>query len=69
MAFGDVVDELHDEHRLAHTGTAEQSDLTTLHIGLQQVNYFDTRRENLLLCGELFEFGSLAMDGVGTFHV
>ena len=42
MTFGDVVDELHDEHRLSYTSSTEESDLTTLHIGLQQVDNLDT---------------------------
>ena len=47
MALGD---ELHDEHHLSYTGTAKQSDLAALHVGLEQVDDLDTRRENLLLC-------------------
>lgn len=36
---GDVVDELHDDDGLPDTGTAEQSDLTTLGVGGEQVNH------------------------------
>src|SRR5262249_21317 len=32
MRLSDVVDELHDEHGLAHTGAAEQADLSTLSV-------------------------------------
>ena len=38
VSLGDVVDELHDEDRLAHTGTAEEANLTALGIGLDQVD-------------------------------
>jgi hypothetical protein len=30
VRFGDVVDEFHDRHGLAHAGAAEQADLTAL---------------------------------------
>ena len=69
MAFGDVVDQLHDEHRLAHASTAEESDFTTLHVGFEQVDDLDTGGEHLFLCGEFLEFGCLAVYGIGPFHV
>ena len=34
--LGDVVDQFHDQYRLAYTGTAEQSDLTTLGVRLNK---------------------------------
>ena len=69
MTLGDVVDKLHDKHRLTHTGTTEQANLTTLHVGLQQVNHLDTCGKNLLLCREFLERRSLAVNGIGTLHV
>ncbi len=39
MALGDVVDELHDEHSLAHAGTAEEANLATTLVGSQQVHH------------------------------
>ena len=69
MTLGNVVDELHDEHRLTYTGTTEESNLTTLHVGFQQVDDLDTRRQNLLLRREFLERRSLAVYGVGALHV
>ena len=69
MALGNVVDQLHDEHRLSYAGTTEESDLTTLHIRLQQVNHFNTCGEDLLLRGEFLERGGFAMDRIGSVHV
>ena len=69
MPFGNVVDKLHDEHRLTYTGTTEESDLTTLHVRLQQVDHLDTRCEDLLLRREFLKGRSTAMDGIGTRHV
>src|ERR1019366_4014395 len=43
---GDPVDHLLDEHGLAHTGAAEQADLATLHVGLEQVDDLDARLEH-----------------------
>ena len=58
MTLGDVVDELHDEHGLAHTGTAEETDLATLAVGLEQVNHLDTGIEDFCTDGELVKLGS-----------
>ena len=69
MSLGDVVDKLHDEHRLSHTGTTEESDLTTLHVGLQQVDYLDTSSENLFLSREFLERRCVAVDGISPLHV
>ena len=41
MFCGDVVDELLDQHGLAHPGATEQSDLTTSGIRGQQINDFN----------------------------
>ena len=69
MPLGDVVDELHDEHGLAHTSTTEQANLSAFHVGLEQVDHLDTRREHLFLCGEFLKLWCLPMDGISTFHV
>lgn len=42
---GDVVDELHDHHGLADTGTAEQPDLAALRVRGQQVDNLAGGRE------------------------
>ena len=43
VLLGDPVDHLLDDHGLAHAGAAEQADLATLHVGLQQVDDLDAR--------------------------
>src|SRR5439155_9042828 len=43
----DVVDQLHDDDRLAHAGAAEQPDLAALQIRLEQVDDLDARPETL----------------------
>jgi len=41
----DVVDELHDDDRLADAGAAEEADLATLGVGLDQVNHLQKKRK------------------------
>ena len=47
MLGGDIVDKLLDEDGLAHARAAEQTDLAALGIGLQKVDGFDARLEDL----------------------
>ncbi len=46
MALGDVVDELLDEHGLAHAGAAEQADLAALGVRREQVDHLDAGDED-----------------------
>ncbi len=50
--FRDVIDQFHDQNRLAHTGTAEQANLAALHVWAEQVDDLDTGDEH-------FGFGRL----------
>ena len=52
MGLGDVVDELHDQHCLAHTGTTKEADFTTFGIRCEQIDNLDPGDEN-------FSFGRL----------
>jgi hypothetical protein len=45
VLLGDVVDELLDEHGLAHAGAAEEADLAALLVGREQVDHLDARGE------------------------
>ena len=63
VADGNVVDELHDEHSLADTGTAEETNLTSLAVGGEKIHDLDSSLENLLLDAHLDELGGLTMDG------
>ncbi len=49
MGFGDVVDQLLDEHRLADAGAAEQADLAALGVGREKVDDLDAGDEDLRL--------------------
>ena len=62
MSLGDVVDELHDEDRLAHTGTAKEANLTALGVGLDQVDHLDAREQDLGGGAELVELRSGLVD-------
>ena len=56
------VDHLLDDDGLAHTRPAEQADLATLHIGLEQVDDLDPGLEHLGPRLELVEGGRIAVD-------
>lgn len=63
--LGDVVDQFHDQNRLAHAGAAEQADLAALGIGSQQVDDLDAGDQDLgrgRLGGEI---RGLLVDGTG----
>ena len=60
----DVVDQLHDHHRLPHPRAAEEADLAALGVGLDQIDHLDPRREHLLLDRLLGEDGRLLVDRV-----
>ena len=47
VLLGDVVDQLLDEHGLAHAGAAEQADLAALGVGREQVHDLDAGLEDL----------------------
>ena len=65
--LGDVVDELHDDNGLAHTGAAEQADLAAFCIRLDQVDDLDPGVKHFLAGGQVFKHRGLAVDGVGFF--
>ena len=51
VLLGQVVDQLLDEHRLAHARAAEQADLAALGVGRQQVDHLDAGLEHLAWSG------------------
>ena len=66
----DVVDQLLNQHRLAHARAAEQSDLAALQVGLDQVHDLDARLEHFERGGLIFERRRRAMNRVALvgFH-
>ena len=57
MAFRDVVDQLHDDNRLAHAGATERAHFAALRERADQIDYFNSGLEN-------FNFGVL-LDQLG----
>merc|ERR1711878_85476 len=49
VSLGNVVDQLHDKHSLAHSSTAEETDLASLTVGGEHVNDLDTGDKDFLL--------------------
>jgi hypothetical protein len=68
MPLGDVVDELHDDDRLADARTAERADLAALGEGTDEVDDLDAGFENLRGGILVSERRGLAMDGVALLH-
>src|SRR5262245_24626155 len=62
VLLGDVVDQLHDDHRLAHARATEQADLPAALIRGEQVHHLDAGLEGLDLRLLVGERGRLAMD-------
>ncbi len=63
VLLGDVVDQLLDQHRLAHAGAAEEADLAALDVRRDQVDHLDPGLEDLHRRRELAERRRVAVDG------
>ena len=63
MFLGDVVDEFLDQHGLADTGAAEQSDLAAARIGGEQIDDLDARDKHLRFGRLVDEGGGFRVDG------
>jgi hypothetical protein len=48
VVHSDVIDKLHDNHRLTYTGTTEETDFASLSVRGQQVDHLDTSDKDLL---------------------
>ena len=69
MAFGDVVDQFLNQHRLAHAGAAEQADLAALQIRAEQVHHLDAGHQDLGRGRLILERGGGTVDRVGHLRV
>jgi hypothetical protein len=63
VRLGDVVDQLHDDHRLADAGAAEQADLAALGVRREQVDDLDPGDQDLGLGRLRDKVGSRRVDG------
>ena len=68
VRFGDVVDQLLNQHGLADAGAAEQADLAALGVRRQQVNDLDAGDENFSLGGLVGIGRRLLMDRAHAFR-
>ena len=66
VAFGNIIDKLHDKHGLAHTSTAKEANLTTFGIRLEQVNHLDTRIEHFAFGLEFLKLRRFAMNRISS---
>ncbi|MCY1304057.1 hypothetical protein D9M70_537940 [compost metagenome] len=65
MGLGDVVDEFHHVHGLAHAGAAEQAHLAALGERAHQVDHLDAGFQQVLRGRQFVVRGGLAVDGGG----
>ena len=63
MSFGDVVNELLDEHSLADTGTTEETNLATTGVGSEEVDNLDTGLQDLGGSGLVDERRGVGVNG------
>lgn len=63
MLLGDVVNELHNEHSLSDTSTTEETNLSSLGVGTQQVDDLNTSHENIIAGTEVNVCGGGSVDG------
>ena len=52
VALGNVVDELHDKHSLAHTSAAKEANLATTLVGSKQIHHLKCTRLLSGSCGQ-----------------
>jgi len=69
MPFGNIVDKLHNEYGLTHTGTTEQTDFATLAVGFQKVDNLDTCKQDFSTDSKVFELGCRLVDGTEILPV
>merc|ERR1719449_410474 len=69
VSLGDVVNQLHDQHSLADSSTAEETNLTSLGIGGKEVDNLDTSDKDLLLNTHVLELGGVSVDGLPLVSV
>ena len=66
MALCNIIDKLHDEHGLSYTSTTEESNLSSLHVRLKEVNDFNTRVEHFAAGLQVFKFRCFTMDRISS---
>ena len=63
MVHGNVVNKFHDNDSLSYSGTTEETNLTTLGVGGEEIDDLDTGDENLLGLTLLGEGGGSTVEG------
>ncbi len=64
VELGDIVDQFHDDDRLAHSSAAERTDLAALQKWADQIDDFDACLQHLRRRGLVHERRWRAMDGI-----
>jgi len=61
LLFGNVVDELHDEHGLPYTGTTEEAGFSAARVRFKKINDLDAGLKHFRLGRQLVELRSGAV--------
>src|SRR6185436_5349910 len=69
VLHGDVVDQLHDDDGLADAGAAEQADLSTLQIRLEEIDDLDAGLEHAQLGGLILERRRMTVNRPALFRL
>ena len=67
VAFGDVVDQFHDEDGFADACTTEQADLTAFGVGREEIDHFDAGLEDFIIRRLVHERRRFGVDGGDLF--
>src|SRR5690606_6923786 len=62
VSLCNIVDQFLDQYRLAHTGTSKKTDLTSLGIRFDQVDYLNTGKQYLGRSGQVLKLGCIPVD-------
>merc|ERR1719427_2562961 len=69
VGLGDVVNQFHDQHSFADTSSTEETNLTSLGVGSEQVHHLDTGDQDLLLDTHVLESRSFSVDSLALVGV
>ena len=69
MFLGNIIDQFLDENGLTYSGTAEQTDLSSFKVRLEQVYHLDSCKKNLLRRCQILKLRWLSMNRECSFPV
>src|SRR5690606_25702931 len=62
MSLGYIVDQFLDQYRFSNTGATKKTDLTSLCIGLDQIDYLNTGKQHFGRSGQILKLRRIPVD-------